>query len=82
MRTTSIIAMNNLDAHRAMVIANRTNDAFATGMLTASSKSLKAELAKRNQNKLNQHYRKVLLLGALAAKTTPQHLLIPVTFTP
>ena len=44
MRTTSIIAMNNLDAHRAMVIANRTNDAFATGMLTASIKSLKAEL--------------------------------------
>ena len=47
MRTTSIIAMNNLDAHRAMVIANRINDAFATGMLTASIKALKAELAKR-----------------------------------
>ena len=47
MRTTAIIAMNNLDAHRAMVIAHRTNDAFATGMLTASIKRLKAELAKR-----------------------------------
>ena len=47
MGTTAIIAMNNLDAHRAMVIAHRTNDAFATGMLTASIKALKAELAKR-----------------------------------
>ena len=44
---TSIIAMNNLDAHRAMVIANRTENAFATGMLTASIKSLKTELTKR-----------------------------------
>ena len=34
MRATAIIAMNNLDAHRAMVIAHRTNDALATGMLT------------------------------------------------
>ena len=47
MRTTSIIAMNNLDAHRAMVIANRTNDAFVAGMLTASIRALKTELAKR-----------------------------------
>ena len=47
METTSLIVMNNLDAHRAMVIAHRTNDAFATGMLTASIKALKAELAKR-----------------------------------
>jgi hypothetical protein len=47
MGTTAIIAMNNLDAHRAMVIAHRTNDAFATGLLTASIKALKAELAKR-----------------------------------
>ena len=47
MRTTAIIVMNNIDAHRAMVIAHRTNDAFATGMLTASIKQLKAELAKR-----------------------------------
>ena len=45
--TTSIIAMNNLDAHRAMVIAHRTDNAFVTGMLTASIKALKAELAKR-----------------------------------
>ena len=47
MGTTAIIAMNNLDSHRAMVIAHRTNDAFATGLLTASIKALKAELAKR-----------------------------------
>jgi hypothetical protein len=45
--TTSIIAMNNLDAHRAMVIAHRTDNAFITGMLTASIKALKAELTKR-----------------------------------
>lgn len=45
--TTSIIAMNTLDAHRAMVIARRTDNAFVTGMLTASIKSLKAELLKR-----------------------------------
>lgn len=44
---TSIIAMNKLDARRAMVIANRINNAFVTGMLTASIKALKAELAKR-----------------------------------
>lgn len=47
MGNTAIIAMDNLDAHRAMVIAHRTNDAFATGMLTASIKALKSELAKR-----------------------------------
>lgn len=47
MGNTAIIAMNNLDAHRAMVIAHRTNDAFVTGMLTASIKALKSELAKR-----------------------------------
>mgnify|MGYP006381059105 FL=1 len=47
MRTTAIIAMNNTDTYRAMVIAHRTNDAFATGMLTASIKALKSELAKR-----------------------------------
>ena len=45
--TTSIITMNNLDTHRAMVIAQRTENAFITGMLTASIKALKAELAKR-----------------------------------
>ena len=45
--TTSIITMNNLDAHRAMVIAQRTENAFIAGMLTASIKALKAELAKR-----------------------------------
>ena len=44
---TLIIAMNNLDAHRAIVIANRTNDAFVTGMLTSSIHTLKKELAKR-----------------------------------
>lgn len=45
--TTSIIAMNNLDAHRAMVIAHRIENVFITGMLTASIKALKSELAKR-----------------------------------
>lgn len=45
--TTSIIAMTNIDAHRAIVIANRTQDAFVAGMLTASIHALKAELAKR-----------------------------------
>lgn len=47
MATTAVLAMNNIDAHRAMVISRRTNDAFATGMLIASIKALKAELAKR-----------------------------------
>lgn len=45
--TTSIIAMSDADAHRAIVIANRTQDAFVSGMLTASIHALKAELAKR-----------------------------------
>ena len=45
--TTSIIAMNGFDAHRAFVIINRTRDAFAAGMLTSSIHALKAELAKR-----------------------------------
>lgn len=45
--TTSIIAMNGLDAHRALVIINRTQDAFAAGMLTSSIHTLKAEMAKR-----------------------------------
>jgi hypothetical protein len=45
--TTSIIALNGLDAHRALVIINRTQDAFAAGMLTSSIHALKAELAKR-----------------------------------
>lgn len=45
--TTAIVAMDSLDAHRAMVIANRTGNAFIAGMLTASIKALKAELAKR-----------------------------------
>jgi hypothetical protein len=45
--TTSIIAMDSLDAHRAMVIANRTENAFITGMLTSSIKALKTELTKR-----------------------------------
>ena len=44
---TAIIAMNGLDAHRALVIINRTQNAFAAGMLTASIRSLKAEMAKR-----------------------------------
>ena len=45
--TTAIIALNSVDAHRAIVIANRTQDAFATGMLTASIHALKQEMAKR-----------------------------------
>lgn len=45
--TTSIIAMNGLDAHRALVIINRTQDAFAAGMLTSSIHTLKSEMAKR-----------------------------------
>ena len=44
---TAIIALNSLDAHRAIVIANRTQDAFVTGMLTSSIRTLKAEMAKR-----------------------------------
>lgn len=45
--TTSIIPLSGLDAHRALVIMTRTNNAFASGMLTSSIHSLKAELAKR-----------------------------------
>ena len=44
---TAIIAMNGLDAHRALVIINRTQNAFAAGMLTSSIHTLKAEMAKR-----------------------------------
>ena len=44
---TSIIALNTLDAHRAIVIANRTQDAFAAGLLTASIRALKQEMEKR-----------------------------------
>lgn len=44
---TSIITMNGLDAHRALVIINRTQDAFVAGMLTSSIHALKAEMAKR-----------------------------------
>lgn len=47
MNTTSIIALNGLDAHRALVIYNRTQNAFAAGMLTSSIHQLKQELAKR-----------------------------------
>ena len=47
MITTSIIAMNGIDAHRALVIFNRTQNAFVTGMLTASIHTLKAELSRR-----------------------------------
>ena len=47
MPTTSIIAMNGLDAHRALVILNRTQDAFAAGMLTSSIHALKEAMAKR-----------------------------------
>ena len=44
---TSIIAINGLDAHRALVIAHRTQNGFVTGMLTASIHALKQEMAKR-----------------------------------
>ena len=45
--TTSIIALNSADAYRALVIAHRTQDTFAAGLLTASIHSLKLEMAKR-----------------------------------
>lgn len=45
--TTSIIPLTGLDAHRALVIMTRTNNAFAAGMLTSSIHIMKAELAKR-----------------------------------
>ncbi len=44
---TSIITLSNVDVHRAIVIAGRTQNAFATGMLVSSIHALKAELAKR-----------------------------------
>lgn len=44
---TSIIALSNSDARRALVIANRTQNAFAAGILTASIHDLKNELQKR-----------------------------------
>ena len=44
---TSIIALNGLDAHRALVLASRTQNGFITGMLTASIHTLKQEMAKR-----------------------------------
>ena len=43
---TSIIAINGLDAHRALVLASRTQNGFITGMLTASIHALKQEMAK------------------------------------
>lgn len=45
--TTSIITLNSADAYRALVIAHRTQDAFAAGLLTASIRALKMEMAKR-----------------------------------
>lgn len=39
--------MSGLDAHRAVVIINRTHNAFAAGMLTSSIHTLKQEMAKR-----------------------------------
>ena len=44
---TAIVSLNSIDAHRAIVIINRTQDAFAAGLLTASIHALKQELAKR-----------------------------------
>ena len=44
---TSIITMTGHDAHRAAVIAHRTGDAFITGLLTASIRTLKTELSRR-----------------------------------
>lgn len=44
---TSIVPMNGLDAHRALVILNRTQNAFVAGMLTSSIRTLKAEMEKR-----------------------------------
>lgn len=44
---TSIITMTGYDAHRAAVIAHRTGDTFITGLLTASIRTLKAELSRR-----------------------------------
>lgn len=44
---TSIVPMNGLDAHRALVLLNRTQNAFVAGMLTSSIRILKAEMEKR-----------------------------------
>ncbi|MBO8483663.1 MAG: DUF2693 domain-containing protein [Bacteroidetes bacterium] len=43
----AIITMTNVDVHRAIVIAHRTEDMFLTGMLTSAIKTLKSELARR-----------------------------------
>lgn len=43
----SVVSLNSIDAHRAIVIYNRTNNQFATGLLTASIHNLKNELEKR-----------------------------------
>lgn len=39
--------MTGYDVHRAAVIVRRTGDAFITGLLTASIRTLKAELSRR-----------------------------------
>lgn len=44
---TSIVPLNSLDAHRALVLLNRTQNAFVAGMLTSSIRTLKAEMEKR-----------------------------------
>lgn len=44
---TSIVPLNSLDAHRALVLLNRTQNAFVAGMLTSSIRILKAEMEKR-----------------------------------
>ena len=44
---TSIVPLNGLDAHRALVIFNRTENSFVAGMLTSSIRTLKAEMEKR-----------------------------------
>ena len=43
----AIITMTDRDTHRAIVLADRTKDAFIAGMLTSSIRTLKSELAKR-----------------------------------
>lgn len=45
--STTIVPLSSLDAHRALVILNRTQDAFVAGMLTSSIRTLKAEMEKR-----------------------------------
>lgn len=44
---TNAITLNNADIHRALVIISRTQNAFETGMLTASIRNLKNEMSKR-----------------------------------